>query len=164
MKALNKIFSWVGLGMLMLSSTTALAQDTKPSILDVLQQDKPGTGVILITQSPAIQELIGKKANPLDNARVIGGYAILRGYKIQAYSGNLANSRGIASAREKQINALYPELMPVVEYDAPFWRLRVGNFIEREEAQQTLQELRKAFPAFSREMYIVRSQIKVPKQ
>lgn len=164
MKAINTVYSWMTLALFLLCSSVAHAQESKASILDVLQQDKPGTGMILITQSPAIQVLIGKKANPLDNARVIGGFAILRGYKIQAYSGNLSSSRSIATSREKQISALYPELMPVVEYDAPFWRLRVGNFIERGEAQQALSELRKAFPAFSREMYIVRTQIKVPKQ
>lgn len=152
------------LALIILSGSAAFAQESKPNIFDALQQDKPGTGVIVITQSPAIEELIGKKADPLENARIIGGYAILRGYKIQAYSGNRANSRSIASNRERQINALYPELMPVVEYDAPFWRLRVGNFVEREEAQEALKDLRKSFPAFSREMYIVRSQIKVPKQ
>lgn len=152
------------LALLILSTSVAKAQDAKPNIFDALLQDKPGTGVIMITQSMEIQELIGKKANPLENARVIGGFAILRGYKIQAYSGNLANSRSIATSREKQVNALYPELMPVVEYDAPFWRLRIGNFVERGEAQQALQDLKKAFPAFAREMYIVRSQIKVPAQ
>ncbi|MDY3067351.1 SPOR domain-containing protein [Porphyromonas sp.] len=161
---MNTTLGWIVLALLLLSNSAAMAQDTKPNIFDALQQDKPGAGIILITQSPAIQELIGKRANPLDNARVVGGYAILRGYKIQVYSGNLSSSRGIASSRERQINALYPELMPTVEYDAPFWRLRVGNFIEREEAQQALEELRKAFPAFSREMYIVRSQIKVPNE
>lgn len=164
MNTINTIRGWFTLALLILSSSAALAQESKPNILDALQKDKPGTGVIMITQSVAIQELIGKKANPLDNARLIGGYAILRGYKIQAYSGNLSNSRSIASSREKQINGLYPELMPIVEYDAPFWRLRVGNFVEREEAQQALEDLKKAFPAFSREMYIVRSQIKVPMQ
>lgn len=150
------------LALLLVGGQVAKAQEASPTILDALQRPEPGKGIIIITQSLAIEEIITKKPNPLANARVINGFAILRGYKIQAYSGNLPNSRGVASAREKQISSLYPELQPVVEYDAPFWRLRVGNFVEREEAQEVLQDLKKAFPGFAREMYIVRTQVKVP--
>ncbi|HRU13054.1 MAG TPA: SPOR domain-containing protein [Dysgonamonadaceae bacterium] len=50
----------------------------------------------------------------------------------------------------------------VVLFDSPFWRLRVGNFKTREEAEQVLDELRTAFPSFGKEMYIVTDEVKIP--
>ncbi|CQB90143.1 Sporulation related domain [Chlamydia trachomatis] len=78
--------------------------------------------------------------------------------------GNLRNSKAIATHRRNQVNALYPELLPTVEYDAPFWRVRVGNFVEQSEAQAKMHELKKAFPSFAREMYIIRSQVRLDPQ
>lgn len=132
------------------------------SILEALQASLPGQGMIRVIQSPEIQSRIGKPSGAIANARIVNGYAILQGYRIQAYSGNLGNSRSIASSRENQIRNAMPQHEVSVEYDAPFWRVRVGNFVDRGEAQQALGELQKEFPGFAREMYIVRTQIKIP--
>lgn len=148
--------------LVMLSAVSLMAQEpSRPSIFDALQAGRAGEGVVVITQSPAIERLVGKPNSRLAGAMVVNGYAILQGYRIQVYSGNLQNSRAIANARQQEINALFPELGATVEYNAPFWRVRVGNFVEQSEAQATLVALQKAFPAFLREMYIVRAQVKV---
>ncbi len=147
--------------VLLLPCASLFAQESRSSIFDALGVSKAGEGVVLITQSPAIQAVVGTPDNRLASALVVNGVAILQGYKIQAYSGNLHNSRTIANRRQHEINSLFPELAAMVEYDAPFWRVRVGNFVDQSEAQSTLVELRRAFPAFAREMYIVRTQVKV---
>ena len=49
-----------------------------------------------------------------------------------------------------------------VTYDAPFWKLRVGDFRSHEEAYHLMRQLMKAFPAFGKEMYIVREEIQIP--
>jgi len=50
----------------------------------------------------------------------------------------------------------------VVLFDSPFWRLRVGNFATREEAEEVMEELKKTFPSFGKEMYIVVDEVKIP--
>ena len=46
-------------------------------------------------------------------------------------------------------------MRPYIGYKAPSWRLRVGDFRTRDEAEEMLKQLKKAFPAYSRELTIV---------
>ncbi|WP_369695166.1 SPOR domain-containing protein [Porphyromonas endodontalis] len=48
-----------------------------------------------------------------------------------------------------------------VTYKSPFWRLSVGDFRTREEAQKAMQDLKRAIPAIAPELYIVRDNIRV---
>lgn len=162
-----RLDKWLLCGLLLwlCSSATMAQQPTRPAIFQALQAMEPGAGVVLVTQSPEIESLVGmKSASLLDNARIVNGLAVISGFRIQVYSGNLRNSKAIATQRRNQINALYPELLPTVEYDAPFWRVRVGNFVDQSEAHTKMQELKKLFPAFAREMYIIRSQVRLDPQ
>ena len=47
-------------------------------------------------------------------------------------------------------------------YNAPFWRLRIGDFRSHEEAYHMQRLLMDAFPAYRKEMYIVREEVKIP--
>jgi len=87
----------------------------------------------------------------------------MRGYKIQVFSGNdQRTSKNEALRKQNQINKAFPELEAVVLFDSPFWRLRVGNFATREEAEEVMEELKKTFPSFGKEMYIVVDEVKIP--
>jgi hypothetical protein len=87
----------------------------------------------------------------------------MRGYKIQAFAGNnQRTSKNEADRKQTLIQQRFPDLETVVLFDSPFWRLRVGNFKTREEAEQVMDELRKAFPSFGKEMYIVTDEVKIP--
>ena len=81
------------------------------------------------------------------------------GYRIQIYTGNMANSKREALARAAQIEARYPGAGTYVEYQAPFWKVLVGNYRTKTEAQHDTRLLKDAFPSFSREIYVVRSKI-----
>jgi hypothetical protein len=48
-----------------------------------------------------------------------------------------------------------------VVFTAPFWRLRVGDFQTFQEAQRMMVKLRAEFPAFGREMSIIKEKIRV---
>lgn len=86
--------------------------------------------------------------------------SLMNGYRIQAYSGNNAQSaQQSANYRAAQIAATFPNIGTYVTYDAPYWRLRVGNFVNYDEAADCLSELKKAFPKFARELRLVRDKI-----
>lgn len=145
-------------------SSSLLAQETvrsKPTIFEALLADGAGDGFIAIHQSQHIMQLVGRPSSALSNARYSNGYAILQGYRVQLYSGNQANSKSIAQARAAQVKEYFPELETTVEYDAPFWRLRVGGFIELPEARASMNDMKRQFPAFAKEMYVVRSTVRI---
>ena len=68
----------------------------------------------------------------------------------------------VAFRKEKEIKELFPEIPTYVTYNAPFWKLRVGDFRSHEEAYHMMRLLMGAFPKYGKEMYIVREEIKIP--
>ena len=141
------------------------AQETK-SIIDELNTYYPGKGRVTIYEDEAIKGIVGRPITPqLPVYTDPGGvsYVKMRGYKIQAFAGNdQRTSKNEAYRKQALINQAFPELETVIIFESPFWRLRVGNFKTREEAEEVLNEMRQVFPSFGKEMYIVSDEIKVP--
>lgn len=149
----------------------AVAQNVGGSIVDELNSTKRGQGNIKVLQDETVQKVLseryanssgmsGSSTKVFDpNAR----YRTVRGFKIQAYSGNnQARSKSIAHSRESQIKEMFPEHETIVEFSSPFWRLRIGNFLRRDDAEVFLQELKKAFPSYGKEMYVLADVVKIP--
>ena len=63
---------------------------------------------------------------------------------------------------EEEIKELFPDIPTYVTYNAPFWKLRVGDFRSHEEAYQLMRQLMEAFPDYAKEMYIVKEEVKIP--
>lgn len=136
------------------------AQSPSQSIFDYLSKGS-NRGTVTIMQSSEIRALVGRRPDAFvtgaGNTKLEGeGYAKIRGYRIQVYSGNRPNSKSIAHSRERLVNELMPEYNSYILFKAPFWRLHVGNFLNYQEAQMALKEFRKTFPAFAREIIVVR--------
>ncbi|MDO5035650.1 MAG: SPOR domain-containing protein [Porphyromonas sp.] len=148
-------------------TTGAVAQTPsqmgQKSILEALESPIMGLGMVRIFQSPQIAMRITTPSTALAGARIEGDFAVLEGYRVQMYSGNNNRSRGVASSRAEQVRDAFPDMEVSVEYDAPFWRLRVGAFIDMAEARESMEVLQKEFPAFAKEMYVVRTTIKIPR-
>ena len=84
-----------------------------------------------------------------ENRRTASGYRIL---VINS------NDRKKVFAAKAKIYQLYPDLKPYLLYQAPFYKLKVGNFRTKEEAEEFLVELSRDFPTG---LYIVRDIIEV---
>jgi hypothetical protein len=90
-------------------------------------------------------------------------YLKINGYRTQVFSGNnQRSSKDEAFRKEREIKEVFPELPTYVTYNAPFWRLRFGDFRSHEEAYHTQRLLMEAFPAYKKEMYIVKEEVKIP--
>ncbi len=66
-----------------------------------------------------------------------------QGFTIQVYSGT---SREEASEAKAQVYKILPESRPQTRYEQPIYRVRVGEFIDRLEAQNTYAKLLSEFP------------------
>jgi hypothetical protein len=89
----------------------------------------------------------------------------MSGWRIQVFSGNNQRISKIEAFRkETDLKTSFPELSTYVKYNAPIWRLRVGDFQNYPDAQKMLLQLRHAFSAYSHEMSIVRDRIQVKVQ
>lgn len=82
------------------------------------------------------------------------------GYRIQLYAGNNARTaKNQASQRASVIDSRFPEYATYVTFDAPYWRLKVGDFRSYEDASAALARLKAALPEYAGEMRLVRERI-----
>ena len=66
------------------------------------------------------------------------------GYTIQVYSGS---SRDAASRAKAKVYQILPDARPVTRYDQPVYKVKVGQFADRLEAQGVYAKLRDIFPS-----------------
>lgn len=84
------------------------------------------------------------------------------GFRIQAYTdNNPRTAKAAAQRRARDIAMKFPQYRSYISYKAPAWRLRIGDFKTKREAQAALQRIKSVYPKFAREMVIVRDRINV---
>lgn len=87
----------------------------------------------------------------------------LAGYRVQVFSdNNVRTAKAEAASKQRVISARFPQYQTYVRYTSPYWRLKVGDFKTQQEANAAAEELRKAFPAYSKEIRVVRDRISLP--
>ena len=143
------------------------SQKQRNEILKELNGTSHGKGRVTVHEDENIRHVLGRPMSPTRTVYTSADGTVqfhrLRGFKVQAFSGNnQRTSKDEAHRKQAQINAAFPEHETVVLFDSPFWRLRVGNFVTREEAEEAMQEFRKRFPSFGMEMFIVVDEVKIP--
>lgn len=132
------------------------------SIFDDLQLTGGQKGTLVVKQSDQIRKLVGVRHSNT-SSKDDDGYLHVQGYRAQVFSGNnQRSSKEEAFRKEREIHDAFPDLTTYVTYNAPFWKLRVGDFRTHEEAYQTMRKLMAAFPAYGKEMYIVREEVRIP--
>ena len=110
-------------------------------------------GQVTITQPNWLRSVVGKTFHTPGS--------IITGYRIQVYTSNMRGAKQEAYRLASQLRSAAPELSSYVTYSAPFWRLSLGDYASRHEAQQQLNTLRASYPRLMREAYIVREKVRV---
>jgi hypothetical protein len=135
------------------------------TIVDELLTPEPGKGKVFIDQPDALRNMIGARQFGAEIETTAEGKSFMKiqGFRVQVFSGNdQRTSKDEAFRREKEIKELIPSTPTYVTYNAPFWRLRVGDFNSHEEAFPVQRQLMHAFPRYGKEMYIVKEEIRLP--
>jgi hypothetical protein len=131
------------------------------TIVDELQTPKQNKGSVIIDQPAAILRMIGSRqpGAAIETTTEGKSYIKIQGFRVQAFSGNnQRTSKDEAFKREKEIKELIPGIPTYVTYNAPFWRLRIGDFNSHEEAFYIQRQLMQAFPRYGKEMYVVKEE------
>lgn len=112
------------------------------------------TSSIVIHKDPRVDWLIKKQAQ-INEATTRDARRNMPGYRIQVIN---TSDRNAAISAKTKIYQLYPELKAYLLYQAPYFRLRVGNFKDKEEAEDYKKSLTKEFP---NSVFLVRDTIEV---
>lgn len=120
-----------------------------------LNEQKPDYGKITITQDALLYQLVDAFAD-------INKRDGMKGYRIQIYSGSGQNARATMQTISQQFLKNFPDFDPAQvypEYKTPYFKLCVGDFRSRGEANAFYHKIRELYP----DSYIVNSKIKFPK-
>lgn len=84
------------------------------------------------------------------------------GYRIQVFDDNdPRTARTEAQNRKRLMDTRFPEWHSYVQFNSPYWRVKVGDFRSRAEADGAIEDMRRAFPYMSGQLRIVRDRINV---
>lgn len=116
---------------------------------DILS-DMPNVHVI---QDSAITRLMHDKREG-----IVHGQIETTGWRVQVYSSNNQRvSKSEAESLAEQLNNQLDDPVYVVS-QPPFWKVRVGNFLTKEEAMTALNELLIMFPNYRGVAYVVKDE------
>ena len=137
----------------------AFSANAQTNIIESLQTERVGQGMVTIHQDAKISALLGavyvKSAD--EEPKVLKA----RGYRVQVYAGNNSRiARQEANEVAEQIKQEFPELPVYAFFQPPRWLCRVGDYRSIEEADASMRRL-KATGKF-KEVSIVREQINIP--
>lgn len=145
------------LTILFFLSTVLVSLGQHQDICTHLQQ----TGRVSISQDSRLTDCIGvqPKTYYLNNGKAADSQTVM-GYRIRVFSGNQQTaSKNRCYSIQANINEQMPDLPTYVAFKTPNWRISVGDFRTSEEASSMLARLRRIFPSYANEMFIVQEKI-----
>ena len=84
------------------------------------------------------------------------GTTSMQGYRIQVFAGR---SRESAQNAKGKLFQSFPRMATYMKHIPPTWRVRAGDFIDRDEAQRVCKQVKTVFP----DAFVVPDEINVPR-
>jgi len=113
----------------------------------------PDSGKIEIIQDPKVDVLVAKHIQINQNK---GG---IEGFRIQIFSDSGNNSKNQAQVTSDEFVAKFPNIKAYRTFKSPNYRVRVGDFRNRLDAQRFLFEIASDYP----NAFIISDKINLPK-
>lgn len=125
--------------------------------------DHVNSGTVIVSQPEALNARLQRHAENAyedDNAAVAQSHKVRAGYRVQVFDdNNVRTAKQEAQNRKHQLETRFPELTAYVSFNSPYWRVKVGDFKSRSEAEAAMAEIRHAFPSMAKSLRIVRDRI-----
>ncbi len=157
--------------VLLMSSALAVASyaqsEAQDTIAIIRQIETPGNISVTIpaglekllmpqqeVESPVTEQEDTKPATSKPTTRV--------GYRVQVFDdNNPRTAQHEAQNRRRLIENRFSEYRVYTVFNSPYWRVKVGDFRTRSEADAAMAAIRSSFPNFSSQLRVVRDKINV---
>lgn len=114
-------------------------------------------GSIIVTKDPRIDILSAKQAEINKKAVMLERSTNTPGYRIQVIN---TNNRDEANTVKAEMLRRFPDQKVYLLYQAPNFRVRIGNFLTQKEGSSLQKMIAKLYP--QRGIYFVADRIEVP--
>ncbi|HZE84122.1 MAG TPA: SPOR domain-containing protein [Puia sp.] len=112
------------------------------------------TSSVVVNKDPRVDDLIRKQVE-INEETTRDSRRSMPGFRLQVIS---SQDRNKVFAAKAKILQQFPDLKPYLMYQAPNYKLKVGNFKTQEEAEDYQKELSRLFPSG---LFIIRDTIEV---
>lgn len=120
--------------ILIFSLTHATAQNSLDKPLD--------SGTVIVHKDPRLDVLI-KKQIQINEETTRDARKNIKGYRLLVIN---TNNREEALAAKNKVYTYFPELRPYLIWQSPFFKLKVGNFRDRKDADEYRKKMAAYFP------------------
>ncbi|MBL7750770.1 MAG: SPOR domain-containing protein [Chitinophagaceae bacterium] len=105
--------------------------------------DKPlDSGTVIVHKDPRLDVLI-KKQIQINEETTREARKNIKGYRLLVIN---TNNREEALAAKTKVYTYFPELRPYLIWQSPFFKLKVGNFRDRKDADEYRKKMAAYFP------------------
>ncbi|MBN8668788.1 MAG: SPOR domain-containing protein [Chitinophagales bacterium] len=105
--------------------------------------DKPlDSGTVIVHKDPRLDILI-KKQIQINEETTREARKNIKGYRLLVIN---TNNREEALAAKTKVYTYFPELRPYLIWQSPFFKLKVGNFRDRKDADEYRKKMAAYFP------------------
>ncbi len=112
------------------------------------------TSSVIVHKDPRI-DLLVKKQVEINEITTRNARRFVPGFRILVVN---TNDRNKALSAKSKLYQQFPDLTVYLMYQAPFYKLKAGNFKERKDADDYLPNIQRLFPTG---VYVVRDTIEV---
>lgn len=82
------------------------------------------------------------------------------GYRVQVFADNNSRTaKNQANTVARKVAGAVPGQRTYVVYESPYWRLKLGDFETREDAEKAANIIRRKFPSYASEVRVVRDRV-----
>ncbi|HVU99380.1 MAG TPA: SPOR domain-containing protein [Puia sp.] len=112
------------------------------------------TAGVVVRKDPRVDSLVQKQIE-INDLTTRDARRNVPGFRIQVIN---SPDRNKVYAAKVKVYEEFPDLKPYLLYQAPNYKLKVGNFKTQEEAEQAMQQLSRLFPSG---LYVIRDIIEI---
>ena len=138
---------------MVLSLFFTLKTIAQPEIYQSLSSTKTGWGKITILQESRIEGIVSKHIEINQKAK---GFP---GFRVQVYFGSGTDAKSVANKIRLELNNQFPEMGSYLLYEAPYFKVRLGDFRNRNEAYKAFKLVQGNYPG----AFIVEDLIGMPR-
>ncbi len=102
-----------------------------------------GSDSIIIVKDHRLDVLTAKQVQINKRTAMMTSSGMYKGYRIQVIS---TNKRDLAFKTKSELLARFPDQKSYTMYQSPYFKVRIGNFIKKEDAEKFRKQLMKYYP------------------
>lgn len=149
---------------LILSVFSLAAREEADSVPPIIAEIE-ASGAVRVNFPDALSPVLSYSADTSAERRSEADDASARaaakvGYRVQVFDdNNVRTAKQQAQERKSMIENRFPEFRAYISFNSPYWRVKVGDFRTRSEAEAAMGAIRSAFPSFASQLRVVRDKI-----